>query len=711
MADYSAYGPWVGGDDWRAWVGVYITTNNETTLAGRIESWVWSEYGTTSGYSNIRGAAAWDGNSWSYGSNTSISTNSWKKLKEVTFSVAKGHSATSDYAWARAEGVSGTYSGSSSEVKVKVSIPAKKSYTVSYNANGHGTAPSAQTKWHGETLQLRGAISATGYTFRGWNTKADGSGTSYSAGGNYTANAAVTLYAQWQAATYTITPNANGGTLKSGCTALTKTYGVNLTLWVASLNPTRTGYTFLGWSTSSTATSATYAAGATYSANAAATLYAVWQVETYTVSYNGNAPVGTATNVPSAQSKTYNVTLVLSSVEPMLSGYSFLGWGTSSSATTPTYQPGGNYTNNAAATLYAIWGNTYEPPAIFDLAVVRSDGTQDSDDGTRCHVSLGWSVDPTDGGQIGSVTVGYKVRNSSGDYTTETASVTGTTTGTADVILSGTFALNTAYDIKVTVTDNHGTSAIKTSVLSISYFTLDFLAGGTGIAIGKAATRDGLDVAMPAYFSGGNVQVEGTDPAPVILCRNLTHYGKAGADVPTANEVYARPMRVYDASNSTIAYSELVKTAADDLYLSWAVQRAKTDNTTVVNGLYLHLDANGARSVTVSDAAPWRTMLNHEDTNWVYLVGNSSTNRVRYRKKAGIVFVDVWYESSAGLSTTAKTMATLPAGFRPDVQIETAAFGNVNQLVMLRVNPGGSIVAKVMSGTTNYLKGIISFPV
>ena len=73
--------------------------------------------------------------------------------------------------------------------------------------------------------------------------------------------------------TYAVSFNANGG---SGAPAAQiKTYGVNLTL--SSTKPTRTGYTFLGWSTSSTATSATYAAGGTYTANAAATLYAVWK--------------------------------------------------------------------------------------------------------------------------------------------------------------------------------------------------------------------------------------------------------------------------------------------------------------------------------------------------------------------------------------------------------------------------------------------------
>ena len=674
MADYSAYGPWVGGDDWRAWVGVYITTNNETTLAGRIESWVWSEYGTTSGYSNIRGAAAWDGNSWNYGSNTSISTNSWKKLKEVTFSVAKGHSATSDYAWARAEGVSGTYSGSSSEVKVKVSIPAKKSYAVSYNSNGHGTAPSGQTKWHGETLQLRGAISATGYVFRGWNTKADGSGTNYSAGGNYTANAAVTLYAQWAASTYTITPNANGGTLKSGCTALTKTYGVNLTLWAASLNPTRTGYTFLGWSTSSTATSATYAAGATYSANAAATLYAVWQKETYTVSYNGNAPVGTATNVPAAQTKTYGTTLVLSSIEPMLSGYSFLGWGTSSSATTPSYQPGGDYTANAAAVLYAIWGNSYEPPAIFDLAVVRSDGTQDSDDGTSCHVSLGWSVDSTDGGQIGSVTVGYKVRNSSGDYTTETASVTGTTTGTADVILSGTFALNTAYDIKVTVTDNHNTSAIKTSVLSISYFTLDFLAGGTGVAIGKAATRDGLDVGMDAYFTGG-FAVEGRD----------------------ANKVLASP----DGTSGSATFRAL---AAGDIP---SLAAGKITSGTFDAARIPSLDASKIASGTIARARI-------ESTAWAYINGNaSSASYVRWRMVAGVVFVQVNMQASSFGTVTnpsTKSIATVPSGYRPSKQVSTSATGNTNNVVSLWVKTDGTVNLGPLGGSINSCYGHITYP-
>ena len=78
------------------------------------------------------------------------------------------------------------------------------SYAVTYNANDatSGTAPSDQTKVFGVDLTLQtntGSLARTGYTFNGWNTSADGSGTHYDAGVTYTGNAAVSLYAQWTA--------------------------------------------------------------------------------------------------------------------------------------------------------------------------------------------------------------------------------------------------------------------------------------------------------------------------------------------------------------------------------------------------------------------------------------------------------------------------------------------------------------------------------
>ncbi len=154
--------------------------------------------------------------------------------------------------------------------------------------------------------------------------------------------------------TYTVSYHANGG---SGAPASqTKVKGVTLTL--SSTKPTRSGYTFLGWSESSSATYATYNAGGSFTKNANTTLYAVWSKNTeyYTVSYNANGGSG----APASQTKTENVTLTLRTTMPTRSGYDFLGWSESSTATYATYAAGGSYTKNASTTLYAVWSKNTE---------------------------------------------------------------------------------------------------------------------------------------------------------------------------------------------------------------------------------------------------------------------------------------------------------------------------------------------------------------
>ncbi|MBQ7043235.1 MAG: InlB B-repeat-containing protein [Clostridia bacterium] len=151
---------------------------------------------------------------------------------------------------------------------------------------------------------------------------------------------------------YLIQYNANGGS--NPPSSQDKEYGKTLAL--STTVPTRTGYTFLGWSTSSSATSFSYSAGGSYSANADAILYAVWKANTYTVKYNSNGGSGTMSN----SSHTYNVSKALTSNAFTRSGYTFLGWSTSSSATSPTYTNGQSVknltsTNNGTVTLYAVW--------------------------------------------------------------------------------------------------------------------------------------------------------------------------------------------------------------------------------------------------------------------------------------------------------------------------------------------------------------------
>lgn len=81
--------------------------------------------------------------------------------------------------------------------------------------------------------------------------------------------------------------------------------------------------------------------------------------KTYTISYNANGGSG----APSAQTKTENKALTLSTTKPTRNGYEFLGWAAYANAGTAQYQPGGSYNENANVTLYAVWKQKEVIPA------------------------------------------------------------------------------------------------------------------------------------------------------------------------------------------------------------------------------------------------------------------------------------------------------------------------------------------------------------
>ena len=225
-------------------------------------------------------------------------------------------------------------------------------YTVAFDANGGTNAPSSQTKTYGVTLTLTTAIpTRANYRFAGWSKDRNATSASYTAGGSYTDNASVTLYAVWAYSpeSYTVRYDANGGT--GAPASQSKTHGVPLTL--SMVKPTRAGYEFLGWATSKIATTSEYAPGERYTDEASVTFYAVWRYvpKTYTVSYDANG----GSNAPGTQTKTENIALTLANTIPAREGYTFRGWATTPTATTADYQPGGSYTANAAVTLYAVW--------------------------------------------------------------------------------------------------------------------------------------------------------------------------------------------------------------------------------------------------------------------------------------------------------------------------------------------------------------------
>lgn len=190
---------------------------------------------------------------------------------------------------------------------VTVPAVARPTYTVSYNANGGSGAPSNQTKQHDITLTLS-SVKPTrdGYEFAGWGTSATDTGVKYSAGGQYTGNANITLYAIWtNVAKLTLAYNANGGT---GAPS-SQMHLINTTSKISGVKPTRDKYVFLGWSTSSTATKATYIADGQYTNNsftdgATVTLYAVWVKKSPSIYINSSVHSFKSVwvNVPSGKS-------------------------------------------------------------------------------------------------------------------------------------------------------------------------------------------------------------------------------------------------------------------------------------------------------------------------------------------------------------------------------------------------------------------------
>ena len=204
--------------------------------------------------------------------------------------------------------------------------------TLSYNANGGSGVPSSQTASvtypnTAKSFTISSTIpTRTGYTFKGWSTSSTATSASYSAGGsitvgsnNKTSNQSTTLYAVWQANSYTNTLNynANGGSGAPSSQTGSVTYpNTSKSFTISSTVPSRTGYIFKGWSTSSTATSANYNAGGSITVgsssnvgNQSTTLYAVWTVNNYTVTYIDRIK-GTTTNLGSSTaSKVYGSTV------------------------------------------------------------------------------------------------------------------------------------------------------------------------------------------------------------------------------------------------------------------------------------------------------------------------------------------------------------------------------------------------------------------
>jgi uncharacterized repeat protein (TIGR02543 family) len=241
-------------------------------------------------------------------------------------------------------------------------------FTVTYNSNGGTGTMSTSNHTYGTSSTLSEVLfSYHGYDFVNWNTRSDGTGSSYENEDDATTLTTLSnldLYARWTPKTTIVTLDPNySGAPSSQLDTITATYGMSMPSTPSNIPGTRTGYSFNGYyDTSDSSGGNQYYNGSMVSSkdwdkiDQATTLYARWSIIPYTITYvknNGDANTTSYYNITSGSITLISVTR---------SDYTFGGWynNFTFNGDPITYIPSGSTGNK---TFYAKWNqNPQNPP-------------------------------------------------------------------------------------------------------------------------------------------------------------------------------------------------------------------------------------------------------------------------------------------------------------------------------------------------------------
>ena len=605
-----------------------------------------------------------------------------------------------------ATGITGTYTPSKDVTLYAVweSLP---QYTITYDANGGSGAPANQSKTQGIDLTLssvkpsRADGSATGYTvtldanggtvdtdslnaartisysFKNWNTKADGTGVSYAPAANYTTDAALSLYAQWNSSTETMA--------------------------VTLPTPTREGYLFRGWGTSGNASAGVIGE---YTPNGSITLYALWDRAQYTVYYHANGGTG----APASQVKDYGISLSLSADKPsharssagsftvMLdanggtvgktslnaartTSYTFKEWNTRANGTGAGYDAGASYTANESVTLFAQWEITTTTAPVTLPTPERSG-----------YLFMGWAVDRNAATGVTGLytasedvtlyavwealpqyTVSYDANGGSGAPENQ-SKMQGIDLTLSSVKPSRTNESVASYTVFLDANGGTvGTDSVSAArTISYSFKNWNTKADGTGTSYVPAAIYS-TDAALSLYaqWNSSTETMAVTLPTPTregYLFRGWGTSGNASAGVigeytPKDNEVlYAvwKPVYIisYNANGGVGEPSTQGKPQGESISLS-SVVPTRADNS--AGNYTITLDANGGTVRTNSVSVPKITSYSFE--NWNTEADGSGTSFLpgaEFTIDADVTLYAQWSSNT----TTSSVM--LPRPYRDD---------------------------------------------
>ena len=386
-------------------VSTALTSNGFTKTGYSFNGWNTNSSGTGTNYSNAQKVtclsttnnatinlyAKWKANTYSVAYNGNGATSGSMSNSSHTYDTAKALTANAysrtGYTFGgwntKSDGTGNSYANSASVKNLTTSgtvtlyaqwVP--NTYTVNYNGNGStsGTMSSSSHTYGTAKALNANAFAKTGYYFKSWNTKEDGTGTSYADNASVTNLTAtnkgsVTLYAQWTANTYTVKYNGNGST--GGSTAdSSHTYDTAKLLTANGF--TRTGYTFNGWNTTAQGTGTNYAdkqsvKNLTATKDGVFNLYAKWAANNYVLALDvqsattpGTANVYYTYDTNAYYSDSTHETAITTITIPERTGYTFNGYYSSPNGEGTQYiTETGSFINDpyklAGATLYPKW--------------------------------------------------------------------------------------------------------------------------------------------------------------------------------------------------------------------------------------------------------------------------------------------------------------------------------------------------------------------
>ena len=244
-------------------------------------------------------------------------------------------------------------------MSIKIPESGATTYTITYNPNTTDLVEnimSSGVKVEGKNYTIASAPSRVGYTFTGWNTAANGSGTPYAANATYSTDAELNLYAQWQIKSATLTVNPNGGIWEGRTT--TQTYTQNYQTTKAISNPTSgpNGYIVR------------------FNSNGGNTINQIIQTQSFSNwNLTGGGQLNGTTYTFGDTAGTLTAQYVGDAITlptPTKTGATFNGWYTQLSGGSRVGGAGESYTPSSTTTLFAQWNEVQ-----YTLTVNPNSGT------------------------------------------------------------------------------------------------------------------------------------------------------------------------------------------------------------------------------------------------------------------------------------------------------------------------------------------------